>query len=240
MPTNVWFNNYQNSGEQDLVQSLIVEMVKIYGMDLYYVPRQLNNFDELYGSDDISSFTKTALVEMYLENPSEGFSAEGTFFAKFGTEIRDRLTFCIAIRTFDKEVGVELSMTRPNEGDLVYYPPDKKLFEIKFVDKKSLKYPLGILPVYRLECELYEYSNEQFETGIPELDELFDGYSTNIINYALGAQDGHYLTDEFGNVLVTQDYVLRDIENADNKTINDYANDLLDFSEENPFGDAST
>lgn len=237
MPTSTAFNNFAASGEQKLFQDLIIEQIQIHGVDMYYLPRTENHYDKLYGQDDISSYESACLIEMYVDNPGEGFSSQGTFMAKFGNEIRDQLTFTIAMRTFEKEVTDQYEDVKlPKADDLVYYPLDNKVYKITFVDTKSLKYPLGTLPIYRLSLELFDYSNEIFNTGIEEIDATQKYYSTNILDYAIVAEDGSALIDERGNYLVTTKYDLEKIDNADNDELSKEALDILDFSEDNPFG----
>lgn len=236
-PTSTFFNNYGNSGEQNLLADLIIEQIQIYGLDLYYVPRTLNNYDKIYGADDVSSYDSAILIELYLDNPGEGFAADGTFMSKFGSEIRDRLTFSLAVRTFEKEIRDDYDIEKPRAGDLLYYPPDNKCFKIEFVDTKTLKYPLGVLPVYKIECELFDYSNEIFNTGVEEIDAIQKDYSTNLLDYSLRDQDGKYLVDETGNILVTYKYDLEEIDNADNDELSEQAIEILDFTESNPFGE---
>lgn len=237
MPTNLWFNNYENSGEQNLLSDLIIEQIKIYGIDMYYVIRTENNYDKIYGADDISSYDNAVLCEMYLNNPGEGFASSGTFMSKFGNEIRDQLTFSVAVRTFEKEIRDDYDLEKPRAGDLLYFGPDNKCFKITFVDTKTLKYPMGILPVYKLEAELFDYSNEIFNTGIDEIDSYQKDYSTNVLDYSLRTQDGNYLTDSYGNILVSHKYNLEEIDNADNTELINQAIKILDFSEDNPFGE---
>lgn len=99
MATNFFFNNFQSSQEQLLLENLIIESIKIYGEDMYYLPRTINKKDELYGTDDISTYDSAVLVEMYIKNV-DGFQGDGNFMSKFGLEIRDQVTFTIAKRRF--------------------------------------------------------------------------------------------------------------------------------------------
>ena len=108
---------------------------------------------------------------MYIKN-IEGFAGEGDFLSKFNIQIRDQVTFSIARRVFEHEVGIYEGSIRPNEGDLIYLPLNRKLFEIKFVEHEAIFYQLGSLQLYDLKCELFEYNNEFIQTGIDNVDAL--------------------------------------------------------------------
>lgn len=234
--TNVFFENYDYSPEQSLLEDLIIESISIYGLDFYYLPRTLNNLDKVYLQDDISTYNQAIQIAMYVTNV-EGFQGEGSFMSKFGIEIRDQITFTIAKRVFDDEIGRPYSLLRPNESDLIYYPLNNKVFQIKYVENKPIHYPLGILPVYNVFCELFEYSNEQFNTGIPEIDSIQKNLSTNIYDYALKDQNGKALVDEQGNIIVGPGFNLDVIDPLEDNTELKQESDVLDFSEEDPFAE---
>src|SRR5210317_2210389 len=171
MPTNVYFNNYDYAPEQTLYEDLVIESIKIYGHDVKYIPRVLNNFDELYTEDTISSFEKAIDIEMYVKSV-DGFTGDGVFLSKYGLEIRDEVTFTVAKRRFERQItGTDPSRNVPKEGDLIYFPLNKKPFQIKFVDYKPFFYQHGKLQTYDRVCELFEYSSEVFNTGNTEIDE---------------------------------------------------------------------
>jgi len=159
---------------------------------MYYVPRTLNNKNEVYGEDDISSYDSATLVEFYIKNV-DGFGGDGNFMSKFGLEIRDQVTFVIAKRVFDEEIGFAANYVRPREGDLIYFPLNHKLFQIKYVDNKPIYYPMGALQTFELTCELFEYSGESFNTGIGEIDDIQDKLSMNVLDYSVITQDGFAL-----------------------------------------------
>lgn len=238
MATNIFFRNYDNSMEQQLLEELIIESIRQYGEDMYYLPRKLNNYDPIFGEDDQSSYESSYLVEMYIKNV-DGFEGDGTFLSKFGLEIRDRVTFTVARRAFDEEVGVHEQMVRPNEGDLIYFPLNKKCFQIKFVEKFSMFYPLGSLPTYELQCELFEYSGEKMNTGIEDIDSLQSGFSINAMDYVLRAEDSSILLDEAGNYIVNETYLQNEMisDTEDNDLIQQEADDILDFSSRDPFSE---
>lgn len=240
MATSVYFNNFTSSQEQLLLENLIVESIKIYGHDVYYVPRTLKNKDEVYGEDDISEYNKAIMVEMYIRSV-DGFTGDGSFMSKFGLEIRDQVTFTIAKRTFDEEVGASEDFIRPREGDLVYFPLNRKIFVIRYVDNKPFFYQLGALQTYDLTCELFEYSSEQFNTGIPEIDDIQDKLSLNIFDYGILTEDGFVLATEEDDPIVLETFNVETIDpNSDNDTIQSESLDFLDFTERDPFSEKGT
>ena len=190
MATSNFFSNFDHNNEQHLLQDLMVESIKIFGHDVSYLPRTKNNVDNLLGEDPTSSFTAAYPLEMYIKN-TDGFAGEGAFVGRFGLEIRQQITFTVARRTWD---GVGIS-TRPLEGDLIWFPMTNKLFEIQFVDHESVFYQLGKLPVYDLSCELFEYSDEDIDTGIEDIDkvEVENAYA---VEYAFSSNSDVFTTDE--------------------------------------------
>lgn len=179
MARNVYFSQTVKS-EQNLYDDLLVESLKVYGQDVYYLPRALISKDDILNESIESKFTDAYMIEMYLENVN-GFEGDGSLFTKFGLEIRDQATFVVAKRTWEKLVGLwnnGINLNRPAEGDLIYLPLSKSFFEIKFVEHQSPFYQLSKFPTYKLQCELFEYANEVVATGIPELDKLEQQFST--------------------------------------------------------------
>lgn len=240
MATNFYFNNYQNSQEQLLLESLIIESIKIYGEDMYYVPRTLNNKNEVYGEDDISSYDSATLVEFYIKNV-DGFGGDGNFMSKFGLEIRDQVTFVIAKRVFDEEIGFAANYVRPREGDLIYFPLNRKLFQIKYVDNKPIYYPMGALQTFELTCELFEYSGETFNTGVADIDDIQDKLSMNLLDYGINTEDNFTLATEDNDLLVLEEYNIETTDPfADNDSIETEALDFLDFTERDPFSEKGT
>ena len=171
MPTNVFFNQAVES-EQNLVEDLVVESLRMYGHNCYYLPRTIVNEDTILGDAANSSFDDAYEVEMYLDGV-DGFEGEGDLYAKFGVEVRDSATFTISRRTWERFVSLDANLAtglRPNEGDLIYFPLSKSLFEIKFVEHENPFYQLGKLFVFKMTCDLFEYSGEDFDTSIEALD----------------------------------------------------------------------
>ena len=171
MPTNVFFNQSVKS-EQNLVEDLVVESLRMYGHNCYYLPRTIVNEDTILGEAANSSFDDAYEVEMYLDGV-DGFEGEGDLYSKFGVEVRDSATFTISRRTWERFVSLDINLAtglRPNEGDLIYFPLSKSLFEIKFVEHENPFYQLGKLFVFKMTCDLFEYSGEDFDTSLEALD----------------------------------------------------------------------
>ncbi len=172
MPRNVFFSQAVKS-EQSLYEDLIVESLQIYGQDIYYVPRTLVSRDSILGEDPASKFDDAYLMEAYLEN-IDGFEGAGDLMSKFGLEIRDEATFVISRRVWERLVGkfsTNVSDPRPQEGDVIFLPMTNSFFEINFVEDDSPFYQLSNLPVYRMQCSLFEYADEDFDTGVEILDQ---------------------------------------------------------------------
>jgi hypothetical protein len=179
MPRNVYFSQGAKS-EQNLYEDLVVEALSIYGHEMYYIPRSMVSRDMILNEDIESKFTDAYVIEMYLENV-DGFDGDGTLFTKFGLEIRDQATFVVSKRQWEKLVGLynnEIVSGRPNEGDLIFFPLTRSFFVIKFVEHKSPFYQLSKVPVYKLQCEMFEYSDEDFSTGIKEIDAIQEKFAT--------------------------------------------------------------
>jgi hypothetical protein len=239
--TNFFFNNFQASQEQLLLENLIIESMSIYGQDMMYIPRKLNKYDDVYGSDDQSSYENAYPIVMYIESV-DGFGGDGEFMSKFGIEIRNQVTFSVAVRTFNEEVGEFTTQVRPNEGDLIFFPLNQKCFQIKYVEKFQMFYQLGKLYTFKLTCELFEYSGELLNTGIPEIDILQKKYSTNVLDWGLLTDElePKYILDEDGDYLILEGSSLNDLVPAsDNEEIQRESDLFVDFSSMDPFSDGN-
>ena len=179
MATNVFFQPYNRNGnEANLLDDLVIESIRMYGVDMVYFTRTLGAVDEILNEDDLPVFNAAYDMEMYVKNV-DGFAGEGDFLSKFGLTIRDQVTFSVAFRTFERyTTRVDPSKIRPNEGDLIYFPLSNEFFEIMHVEHESVFYQMGSLNVYDLKCEMFEYSNEVFQTGREEFDTFFDRIKT--------------------------------------------------------------
>lgn len=164
--------------EQQLYEEIIIESLKIYGQDVYYLPRDIVNQDNILNEDANSRFNSSYKIEMYIEN-IEGFDGEGDLFTKFGVEIRDQATFIVAKKRWEQTIARydnEITGVRPFEGDLLYIPFSKKLFEIVHVEHEQPFYQLKDLPTYKLRCELFEFSGEDLDTNIADVDDISRDY----------------------------------------------------------------
>ena len=196
MPTNVYFNHAVQS-EQDLHEDLVVESLRFFGHECFYLPRTIVDEDELFGEDTSSKFDDAYSVEMYIEN-TEGFEGEGDLLSKFGVEVRDQATFVLSRRTWNRFVSLDQNLvtsTRPQEGDLIYFPLGNQVFEIRFVEHENPFYQLGKLNVFKLQCETFEYSHEAFDTGIAELDGVEDSFAYQV-SMTLGSGSGDFVHGE--------------------------------------------
>jgi len=181
--------------EQNLYEDIIIESMKIYGQDVYYLPRTIVNENTILGEDVASSFTTSYKIEMYLEN-TEGFEGEGDLFTKFGVEIRDEATFIVARKRWSQTVASSsnaITVLRPKEGDLIWLTLSNKLFEIMHVEHESPFYQLSNLPTYKMRCQLFEYSGEDLDTGIADVNSIQSdfGYRVSLTMDSDGTTDGY-------------------------------------------------
>jgi len=279
MSTNVYFNNFAYAREQDLVEDLTIEAIKIYGHNVKYLPRTRVNTDNLFGEDVLSKFDEAIDIEMYIKNV-EGFEGEGDLLSRFGLEIRDQITFTVARKRFDQaitspklmtQVGYNLifesgdnntpsrqyltgsqdteammlegndylnTINRPQEGDLIYFPMVSKIFEIKFVEHEQIFYQTGRLQTYDVRCELFEYSSERISTGNTEIDAIESTYSLDTLGYQFTLEDGTGVAQlEDGGTLLQEFTIETTDKSANNEFFQTQADNILDFSEINPFGE---
>lgn len=181
--TNVYFS-HGTRNEQYLIEDIIIESLRIYGQEMVYIPRIMVSKDNVLGEDRLSEFKAAFPIEMYFENV-DSFGGQGAFIQKFGLMMEQSATLVVARRRWDQMVGrygVGTLPNRPAEGDLIYFPLTKGLFEIKFVQHQDPFYQLGKLYVYKLQVELFQYSSERIDTGHKEIDafETLKSFTTNI------------------------------------------------------------
>lgn len=234
MATNFFFNNFQASQEQLLLENLVIESIKIYGHDTYYIPRKLNNYDEVYGADDVSSYETAYPIEMYIKS-IDGFSGDGEFLSKFGVEIRNQVVFSVARRIFSEEVSEFTTQVRPNEGDIIWFPLNQRLFVVRYVDKYEMFYQLGALQTWSMTCEVFEYAGEKFSTGIAEIDEIQTKYNTDVFNWAILTEDGDRIMTEESNYLVLEAAKTNTLVPSDNDMIQQESDEFVDWTAQNPF-----
>ena len=243
---NVFFNNFESKGEQDLIEDLVIESIQIYGIDAYYMPKTYYDYDNLYGESDLALYKEYYTVPMYI-NSVEGFGGEGDFLSKFGVEQRDTMTMSVARRTFEEEVGREdlANLTRPREGDLIWFPLNNKMYSISFVEHEPVFYQMGILYSSELRLEMFEYSNERFDS-FKEIDNLktIDQwmYSSSqfmriqdLIQYfiiSLHMETGDRILLD-GVTELDQD----DITDSENTFFETGADNFIDFSDADPFSE---
>jgi len=217
--TNVYFTQ-GTKNEQYLLEDLIIESLKIYGQEVFYIPRTLVAKDQILGEDRLSEFKCLFPIEMYFENVNS-FQGQGAFIQKFAMVIEQSATLVVARRRWEQMVGRfgETQIpTRPNEGDLIYFPLSKGLFEIKFVQHQDPFYQLGKLYVYKLEVELFQYASERISTGNADVD-VFETLKT----FDVDKQPDIDEPDSYG----------------DNNKFKTEGSTLI-FDVDNPFGDVVT
>ncbi len=210
MATNVYFSQKVRS-EQNLYEDIVIESLKMYGQDVYYLPRKIVSEDTILNEDIESVFEDAYMIEMYIAN-IDGFEGDGNLLSKFGVEIRDQANFIVSKKRWNQYIGLDnnsVNSIRPNEGDLIYLPLSKSLFEIRFVEHESPFYQLSNLPTYTLQCELFEYSGEKIATGISDIDNGMQDISQQlvlVINNSNGTEFaiGESIQQEIG---VTGEYV---------------------------------
>jgi hypothetical protein len=173
MARNVYFSHGTRS-EKHLLEDILIEAMKIYGHDVYYIPRKIIQMDTILNEDFLSQFDKAFKIEMYVES-IDGFEGDGKLVSKFGLEIRDQITVVVSRRRWNGLIGkfgYTENSARPREGDLIYFPMTAGLFEIKWVEDKQPFFQLNNAPTFKLTCELYEYGNQNINTGVPEVDSV--------------------------------------------------------------------
>jgi hypothetical protein len=174
-----------------LYEDIVIESLRMYGQDVFYIPRETITPDEIL-NEEYSKYASSYMIEMYIANV-DGFGGEGNLYSKFGLEIRDQATFVVSRRQFSRLVQIdenEIRQERPREGDLIYLPLSKGLFEVKFVEHESPFYQLSQFPTYELQCELFEYSAEKFETGIRSIDQFEEIYGPQTVIQIEGGAAG--------------------------------------------------
>ena len=195
MATNQYFKQKVRS-EQQLFEDLVIESLQMFGQDVYYLPREIVNKDKIFLDDVPSRFSDAYKVEMYIEN-TEGFEGEGDLFTKFGVELRDQATFIVSRKRWVQLVGkrLEVANFRPREGDLIYLPMSESMFEIRRVETETPFYQLKDLPTFRLQCELFEYSGEDFDTGVESIQDIEQEGSFKY-NLSLDSGGGKFIVGE--------------------------------------------
>lgn len=198
MATNLYFNNFGNNPEQRLVEDLMIETIKINGVDMYYIPNINESArDLLYGEDPLKKFTAAYPLELYITNV-DGYEGEREFFSKFGLEIRNNMSVIVSKRSFSR--WVPQTYHRPREGDLIYIPflsQTGEMYEIKYVNYTEAFYVMGNkFPFfYKLELEKFKYSQETIDVGVEQIDNIVvqEAYSVSL---SMNTGSGNYEVGE--------------------------------------------
>jgi len=264
MARNRFFNQYTPvKQEQNLVEDLIIESIKIYGVDGYYLPRTHVNLDRLLGEDASVLFDDALEMEMFIKS-FDGFQGQEDFLSKFGLQIDESITFVVAQKrflqslkpllmteygyTYKLEDGNELldeqsydydAILRPREGDLIWIPMLGYIYEIKFTENIENFFQLGKLYTFEMRCDRLEYSSERLDTGVSAIDDIETQYSMSTVNNEkMLEEEGFFLLLEDGTLIINEaDVVVAAEVAADNEYIGKEIidDDILDFSEQNPF-----
>lgn len=211
-------------GEQDLYEDIVIESLKFYGQDVYYLPREIVNKDKVLLDDVSSRFSDAYKIEMYIEN-TEGFDGEGDLFTKFGVEIRDAATFIVSRKRWQQLIGTRLTEAnfRPREGDVIFLPLSNSLFQIMKTETETPFFQLSNLPTFRMRCELFEYNDEDFDTGVETIDfveyEAAYQYALTMdsasLGYTIGEEVHQVVNDAFGNYTYTMKGDVTDWSDSD-------------------------
>jgi len=244
MPVNQYFQAGLSIGrpsEQLLIEDLTIEALKIYGFDTAYIPRAMVAEDQILNEDALNQYNQAFPLEMYIQNVN-GFDGDGDLLTKFGVEIRDSVTFIVSRRRWDQSAGNPDNIyraERPNEGDIIYFPLTKAYFEIRRVEARDPFYQVGKLYVYKMECELMQYSSEQFETGDTEIDKAPAAKSFDMNVFQLLNEGGDQILLEYEALsgIILESYNLSEIDpSAQNEIFREEVG-VLDFSESDPFAE---
>ena len=197
MPRNVYFS-HGTQGEKHLYEDIIIESLRIYGHECYYIPRTIVNESSIFNEEELSKFGEAYMIEMYVDSV-DGYEGDGNLLSKFGLEVRNQISFVLSRKRWDNLIGkfgnAPNELIRPNEGDLIYLPLVKGLFEIRYVDGDTPFYQLQNMPTYKLTCELFEYGNEAIDTGVEEIDSFETNFATRTA-LTLGTGTGSFIVGE--------------------------------------------
>lgn len=209
--------------EQSLVENLVIESIKQYGQEFFYIPRTLVAVDDILGEDGLSKFENAYMIEGYLDNV-DNFGGNGMFMSKFGMYIEEQAQVTIARSRWERlvaEYGTVTIPSRPAEGDLLYFPLTKGIFEIKYVEHQNPFYQLGRLYVYKLKIELFQYSSERMDTDIADVDATALAMTFDVLGETTPAEANPTKRDFFSN----------------DELQSEATDGILNFDERNPFGD---
>lgn len=196
MAVNRYFQN-GSKGEQNLYENLVIEAIQIYGQDVYYIPRKIVKKDLIMNEEVLSKFDETFKIEMYIDS-LDGFEGDGKLLERFGLEVRDQVNLVVANARWNTLIGkhgYDYDAAKPLEGDLIYVPLMKSLFEISYVDSRKPFYQLQDLPTFRLTCEKFEYESQEIDTNIDEVDDIQTKLSQGF-TFVVDSRDGDFDEDE--------------------------------------------
>lgn len=230
MPVNPYFNNFNYGPEQNLLEDMVVESIEIAGMPVYYLPRNIKTRDAVLREGDIVQYDAAIPITVLFKS-TDGWGADTNFLSKWGAEIRPSVTFEAAMRSF----RTETTQFRPMEGDLIYLPMNGKLFTIQYVNHESTFYDLGKLYSWDIPCTLFEYSSEQFNTGISDIDDKYNKYSGDMTTTHIQDTDGNDIATELGDFFQDESYSIPD-GSSQNDTFKDQVKRTINRSEIDPFG----
>ena len=209
--------------EQRLMQSLIDEHLSMFGVDVYYIPRKMIDTDDVLGEVQSSKFNDAYIIEAYLNN-FEGYAKGSDIMTKFGINLQNEITLTISRERYEdfiapfivthnaKNAGTDVLLgERPKEGDLIFFPLGERLFEVKHVEHENPFYQLGKNYIYELQCELFRYEDEQFDTNVSFVDEraLEEGEVTTVALAGIGST-ALALVDSFASQGALQQIFLND------------------------------
>lgn len=192
MPTRNLYFSHGTRNERFLYEDLMIEQLRVFGQEVVYLPREIVARDTILGEDALSKFEEVYCIEMYVENVS-GFEGEGDIISKFGLEVRDDVTLVVSKRRFDLLVDQKsnlLAQDRPKEGDVIYMPVFKKMFEVQFVEDEDPYYQIADIPLFKLKCTTFEYSHEKLDTGIDAIDDIETALSTDQLAHQISLETG--------------------------------------------------
>lgn len=212
---NPVFPNYSNQAkvEQDILETNIIEMIQIHGDDVYYMPRTAINNDRILNEDEYSEFNSAHVIEAYVRN-FEGFEGQGQMLSKFHLETRDELSISISIKRFKQLIPERPD--GPRDGDLIYSPLTKSIWEVLYSSSRKTFYALGKLYTYKFKLALLEFDNQRFSTGILAIDAY-----------------NNLTTDSTQDLVDSSDIITNPFD--DSNPIQTEANTILDFTETTPF-----
>ena len=221
MVVSPFFSNYTHMSEQTLWEDLVIESIRIFGLDVFYIKRTDGAIDRILNEDDIPTYEDAYQIEMYVKNV-DGFAGEGDFLSKFGIQVRDQMTMVCARKVFERGISAQDSeRPRPMEGDLIWLPFCRKMFEITFVEHEAVFYQGGKLQSYEIRMELFEWSHDE----MGEIDDIL----------------GSHMVDRYDTSEVDSLEDLADIDPiANNKDFYDKEQEIVDFSEKDPFSEEIT